>query len=263
MLPGMEVEAAAEAAAAAEPMGPHCPTAAPPADSWLQPENSCCSRRGAVINLQSYLLGIIWATKFPGPITMILMNPVVTITITSCLPGSCGRSNPRGARIKLQKRAKRVSLFPDLFAITFLSFLLDDPYYCGLSARVPNFVKSNNGRAKPGSKEPRESVRGFPPGAVPFNNMVPPHFHSYQHPHPLWHARSYESGMGKPSDAQNRKLSKTPALAADVDCIEEKHILPDSDHIESPYNHIYGRLPMPNRPYVSAAPRAMFVGEWD
>lgn len=110
----------------------------------------------------------------------------------------------------------------------------DDPYYCGLSARVPNFVKSSNNRTKGPSKDTRESVRGFS-GISPYNNNNNHnnhggHYTSY--PPPLWHTRSYESGM-------------------------------DSDHIESPYNHIYGRLPVPTRSYIPQAPRTMFVGEWD
>ncbi|KAK6618241.1 hypothetical protein RUM44_002692 [Polyplax serrata] len=106
----------------------------------------------------------------------------------------------------------------------------DDPYYCGLSARVPNFVKSSAGRPKPLPKESRESVRGYavPPYGLPQHPGS--HYMSYQPP--LWHTRSYESGM-------------------------------DSDHLESPYNHIYGRLPVPTRSYIPQAPRTMFVGEWD
>ena len=54
----------------------------------------------------------------------------------------------------------------------FFSFLfLDDPYYCGLSARVPNFVKLSANRTKPLPKETRESVRGYPMPSY----GVPPH----------------------------------------------------------------------------------------
>jgi hypothetical protein len=37
----------------------------------------------------------------------------------------------------------------------------------------------------------------------------------------------------------------------------------DSEALESPYNHIYGRLPIPTRGYIPPTPRTMFVGEWD
>lgn len=36
----------------------------------------------------------------------------------------------------------------------------------------------------------------------------------------------------------------------------------DADLIESPYNHIYGRLPLPTRGYIPT-PRSMYIGEWD
>ena len=158
--------------------------------------------------------------------------------------------------------------------------LSDDPYYCGLSARVPNFVKSSNNRTKGPPKETRESVRGFA-GVSPFNNNNNnsnsnsnnnnnhgTHYSSYQPP--LWHTRSYESGMGK-SDSRETASSLPSIPNSPVSYfllkMELKFVfffpLPDSDHIESPYNHIYGRLPVPTRSYIPQAPRTMFVGEWD
>lgn len=42
-----------------------------------------------------------------------------------------------------------------------------------------------------------------------------------------------------------------------------ENIFPDSDMVESsPYNHIYGRIPLPTRGYIPA-PRTMYIGEWD
>lgn len=38
--------------------------------------------------------------------------------------------------------------------------------------------------------------------------------------------------------------------------------LPDSDLVESPYNQLYGRVPLPTRGYIPA-PRTMYIGEWD
>lgn len=32
--------------------------------------------------------------------------------------------------------------------------------------------------------------------------------------------------------------------------------------VESPYNHIYGRIPLPTRGYIPT-PRTMYIGEWD
>ncbi|CAD7014102.1 unnamed protein product [Ceratitis capitata] len=173
----------------------------------------------------------------------------------------------------------------------------DDPYYCGLRARVPNFVKSSKS-----SKEHKEhaTISSTVNGNVSNTNgnsngnhmntlsqkktsmihmsmtapnlhamhvappQPPPHMHPHHiqqqqlmaaaaahavhhhHPaanaaaahhqhhmaqHPMWQARSFESGI-------------------------------DADLIESPYNHIYGRLPLPTRGYVPT-PRTMYIGEWD
>ena len=44
----------------------------------------------------------------------------------------------------------------------------------------------------------------------------------------------------------------------------DKFLSTDSDdRIDSPYNHIYGRLPIPTRGVIPPAPRAMYIGEWD
>lgn len=109
----------------------------------------------------------------------------------------------------------------------------DDPYYCGLRARVPNFVKSSKSKDTAG----RYPASALSVGASQPSSMVQ-QFHQYQaihHPqqHPvMWHARSFDSGM-------------------------------DSEALESPYNHIYGRLPIPTRGYIPPTPRTMYVGEWD
>ncbi|XP_017782158.1 PREDICTED: uncharacterized protein LOC108566679 isoform X2 [Nicrophorus vespilloides] len=97
----------------------------------------------------------------------------------------------------------------------------DDPYYCGLRARVPNFVAKSKSKDAVPSK--RFSVSQQPPPI--------PVMHQHQlHQHPMWHTRSYESGI---------------------------------DAVESPYNPIYGRLPIPTRAYIPNPPRTMYIGEWD
>ncbi|XP_014239303.1 uncharacterized protein LOC106660839 isoform X2 [Cimex lectularius] len=107
----------------------------------------------------------------------------------------------------------------------------DDPYYCGLRARVPNFVKSKNGKDN-GKMVPPPGGRYVLPPGPPGAHLGLHHIHHHQ-PHPvMWHARSYDSGM-------------------------------DSEFIDSPYNHIYGRLPIPTRGYIPPTPRTMFVSEWD
>jgi len=94
----------------------------------------------------------------------------------------------------------------------------DDPYYCGLRARVPNFASKNKKESAP-SKRFSVSQQQPPPIAMMHQHHI--------HQHPMWHTRSYESG------------------------------------IESPYNPIYGRLPIPTRGYIPNPPRTMYIGEWD
>jgi hypothetical protein len=72
----------------------------------------------------------------------------------------------------------------------------DDPYYCGLRARVPNFV------AKSKTKDPVVPSKRFsisqqqapPPLPMMHQHHVNPH---HMHQHPMWHTRSFESGIGK------------------------------------------------------------------
>ncbi|XP_014289061.1 uncharacterized protein exp isoform X1 [Halyomorpha halys] len=105
----------------------------------------------------------------------------------------------------------------------------DDPYYCGMRARVPNFVKSKS----KDTKVPPAGGRFVLPPGPPGSHIGLHHIHHLPQPHPvMWHARSYDSGM-------------------------------DSELIDSPYNHIYGRLPIPTRGYIPPSPRTMYIGEWD
>ncbi|KAF9413580.1 hypothetical protein HW555_008225 [Spodoptera exigua] len=119
----------------------------------------------------------------------------------------------------------------------------DDPYYCGLRARVPNFVKTNGAKVLPTMTErltlkeapvpsKRYSVAHAHPG--PFPPHMAPFAHAPMPPQALWHARSYESGI-------------------------------DGEQHYDPYA-LYGRLPMPGRgfpPPPAPHARHMFIGEWD
>ncbi|CAH0562502.1 unnamed protein product [Brassicogethes aeneus] len=77
----------------------------------------------------------------------------------------------------------------------------DDPYYCGLRARVPNFVAKS--KAKDSAPSKRFSVSQQQP--PPHMGMFPNHQHATNinnnnhnvHPHAMWHTRSYESGIGE------------------------------------------------------------------
>ncbi|XP_068250896.1 uncharacterized protein [Palaemon carinicauda] len=118
----------------------------------------------------------------------------------------------------------------------------DDPYYCGLRARIPNFAKSK-------SKGKAEPVR------APYVNGPPG---------PMWHTRSFDSGMAllQHNQAQNiHRLDRNPCSW--VPTLPARN---DSDFTESPYAHLYGRLPLPNRAFMPPPPlhpRSMYVGEWD
>uniref|UniRef100_A0A336JW18 CSON011461 protein n=1 Tax=Culicoides sonorensis TaxID=179676 RepID=A0A336JW18_CULSO len=107
----------------------------------------------------------------------------------------------------------------------------EDPYYCGLRARVPNFAKSNRkankeltkrpGLSHPASMSSLHQLRGQQ--NIKNGNRI-----TAERSQSLWHARSYESGI---------------------------------DSQESPYSHLYGQAAIP-RGYVPA-PRSMYIGEWD
>ncbi|XP_030387556.1 uncharacterized protein LOC115634131 [Scaptodrosophila lebanonensis] len=139
----------------------------------------------------------------------------------------------------------------------------DDPYYCGLRARVPNFVKSS----KSGSKDQRDSVMmGNSNGNSGMNtlshkktSMIHNHL-SGMHPHHLQHqqqqlmaAAAAAHAVHHPSHHQhNHSIWQTRSYESGI----------DSDLVESPYSHIYGRhLQLPTRGYIPT-PR-MFIGEWD
>lgn len=72
------------------------------------------------------------------------------------------------------------------------------------------------------------------------------------HPHyNMWHAKSYESGIGKKLNSNN---------------LRDSHVLhPFLDaELESPYPIYNGRLPAPARGYVPIVPRQkIFVGDWE
>nr|CAD7589807.1 unnamed protein product [Timema genevievae] len=102
---------------------------------------------------------------------------------------------------------------------------IDDPYYCGLRARVPKFVNSKKNKTDGGPLSPK--IPSFQPphpngGSMslhPLHNQLPP----------KWHAGSFDSGM-------------------------------DSEVLD----HIYGRLPIPTRGYIpTPMPRTMYIGEWE
>lgn len=100
--------------------------------------------------------------------------------------------------------------------LTFQCFhflLSDDPYYCGLRARVPNFVKSSKSKSKDqAAPMKRISVSNLQHPAASLaslhqlHQMHPHHQHLYASshahssqylPHHMLHTRSFESGIGE------------------------------------------------------------------
>ncbi|XP_069678538.1 uncharacterized protein exp isoform X2 [Periplaneta americana] len=87
----------------------------------------------------------------------------------------------------------------------------DDPYYCGLRARVPNFVKSGKSKETAG-RYPPSSIGGGVPQPASLHQYHQYH-HAMHHPHHpqqhpvMWHARSFDSGMvSTPNLHQGRHL---------------------------------------------------------
>jgi len=129
----------------------------------------------------------------------------------------------------------------------------DDPYYCGLRARIPNFAKSKAQKEKEakygriGERRDKEGhpmvwhgpQRGYLENGM--NLQAPPN-----HPDPIYAGfRSRPQDRGPPRGQHHR-----------------------GDY-ESDYSHIYGRLPLPYgrfRQYPSPShpsSRQMYVSEWE
>ena len=92
----------------------------------------------------------------------------------------------------------------------YLILLADDPYYCGLRARVPNFVKmAKNGHTKQivqpspyGHVRPQPAPTYITTGYVHahaaqiYGHHVPLPEKYQKKPPIMYHARSFESGLG-------------------------------------------------------------------
>ena len=84
-------------------------------------------------------------------------------------------------------------------SLFFFWFIPDDPYYCGLRARVSNFVKNKNDKDLPqqSSKDPQGTeIKMKMAGSTATYQAALPHGHPMQ-AHQMWHSRSFDSGMGK------------------------------------------------------------------
>jgi len=118
----------------------------------------------------------------------------------------------------------------------------DDPYYFGLSARIPNFVK---GRKKKQKERDAARARSVPAPGGP-NNPASSQLAS----HPFWwHSRLYNDTQGSPADSNG--LSRAPTSFVPYDSS-------DSD-----YSHIYGRLPIPTRGVRKFPTKPLFLSHWE
>lgn len=130
---------------------------------------------------------------------------------------------------------------------------MDDPYYCGFRARIPNFVakltgKNNTGHHKqqnPKSHDPNcrhyqsknQQIYGYLPSAIEQHvRKVSNIKHPNMKPSSLWHAKSLDSGLDTAASSQ------------------------------SPYNNytmFYRFQAQPSRGYIPVPPGTVYIGEWD
>lgn len=125
----------------------------------------------------------------------------------------------------------------------------DDPYYFGLSARIPNFVKSRKKKQK--DRDATRSRGAAPPSASmnQQNNGLGAQMPS----HPFWwHSRIYPDGSGNTGES-NGILSRT-----------SNNLVPyGTDSSDSDYSHIYGRLPIPTRGVRKFPTKPLFLSHWE
>merc|ERR1711913_278654 len=118
----------------------------------------------------------------------------------------------------------------------------DDPYYFGLSARIPNFVKSR----KKKQKERSRMMAGHGQNPADMSNVAPNSLPS----HPFWwHTRIYPDNMG--CRGENRPGGPSSMMP---------YVTDSSD---SDYSHIYGRLPIPTRGLRKFPTKPLFLSQWE
>jgi len=123
----------------------------------------------------------------------------------------------------------------------------DDPYYFGLSARIPNFVKGRKKKQKDrdaarARSAPAPQVQGTPGGGGPG-----------QLSHPFWwHNRLYTDNPGGARDAGGYARGAP------------NNFVPyGTDSSDSDYSHIYGRLPIPTRGVRKFPTKPLFLSHWE
>jgi len=123
----------------------------------------------------------------------------------------------------------------------------DDPYYFGLSARIPNFVKSRKKKQKernrPNQGQYMDSSYSSGPTSLPS--------------HPFWwHSRIYQDqGCGSGAGGGEGSGFTTRAPTSFVPYV--------TDSSDSDYSHIYGRLPLVNRAVRKFPTKPLFLSQWE
>merc|ERR1719336_2759128 len=126
----------------------------------------------------------------------------------------------------------------------------DDPYYFGLSARIPNFVKSRK-------KKQKERNRANNPGQFvesPYSSG-PTSLPS----HPFWwHTRIYQdnAGCGVGGGVTNGGGGDGSGFTSRAPTSFVPYVTDSSD---SDYSHIYGRLPLVNRAVRKFPTKPLFL----
>jgi len=122
----------------------------------------------------------------------------------------------------------------------------DDPYYFGLSARIPNFVKSRK-------KKQKERNRPMQGQYMDSYSSGPTSLPS----HPFWwHSRIYQDNPGcGPGVGGEGSGFSTRAPTSFVPYV--------TDSSDSDYSHIYGRLPMVNRAVRKFPTKPLFLSQWE
>jgi hypothetical protein len=148
---------------------------------------------------------------------------------------------------------------------------LDDPYYCGLRARIPNFVKKkkkssdSSGSSKLSSKLTSSTTTATATSTSMMNLGVgksgQPQVTSH---HPFWwHSRLYSENPGQFS------LGPPAPPGGPADNHPRVHpmnsMMPyiPTDSSDSDYSHIYGRLPIPTRGIRKFPAKPLFLSHWE
>jgi len=155
----------------------------------------------------------------------------------------------------------------------------DDPYYCGLRARIPNFVKKkkkSSDTSMTSSKLSSKMTTSTTASASSLINMGTgvagkqsgqPH---PQHPqsHPFWwHSRLYSENPGQLGPGQFSLGPSGPPGPGDnhprVHPMNSMMPYIPTDSSDSDYSHIYGRLPIPTRGIRKFPAKPLFLSHWE